>query len=33
VLVRGAHDLPAAVPHDIGELRLHHAARRGRRER
>ena len=24
---------PAAVPHDIGELRLHHAARRGRRDR
>ena len=32
VLARGAHDLPA-VPHDIGELRLHHAARRGRRGR
>ena len=31
VLARGAHDLPGAVPHDIGELRLHHAARRGRR--
>ena len=25
---RGAHDLPGAVPHDIGELRLLHAARR-----
>jgi dipeptidase E len=33
VLARGSHELPAAVPHDIGELRLHHAARRGRRDR
>ena len=27
VLARGAHDLPGAVPHDIGELRLLQAAR------
>jgi dipeptidase E len=33
VLSRGAHDLPGAVPHDIGELRLLHAARRTMRDR
>jgi dipeptidase E len=33
VLARGAHDLSGAVPHDIGELRLLHAARRAMRDR
>ena len=33
VLARGSHDLPGAVPHDIGELRLLHAARRAMRDR
>jgi dipeptidase E len=31
VLARGRHDLAGAVPHDIGELRLLHAAQRARR--
>jgi DNA-binding transcriptional ArsR family regulator len=33
VLARGGDDLPGAVPHDIGELRLLHAARRTMRGR